>query len=44
MAYLVSQGILDGELDPSVCAVEPTVPAEFLSESMVCGVSTTLVP
>jgi len=44
MAYLVHEGALDGELDPSVCAVEPTVPDEFLSEPLICGVSTTLVP
>ena len=44
MAYLVSQGILDSELDPEVCATEPTVPEDFLSGTLRCGVSTNLVP
>lgn len=43
MAFLVEQGALTQELDPSVCAAEPQVPEDFLG-GLSCGVSTTLVP
>lgn len=44
MAYLVSEGALRTDLDPAVCATAPSVPADFMSEPLTCGVSTTLVP
>jgi protein-tyrosine phosphatase len=44
MAYLVEQGTLDGDLDDAACASEPVVPDDYLSDSLTCGVSTTLVP
>ncbi len=44
MAFLVSEGLLTEELEEAVCAQEPEVPAEFLSASLTCGTSTTLVP
>jgi hypothetical protein len=44
MAYLVAEGVLTAELDPSVCATEPEVPESFLGGRLSCGVSTTLVP
>jgi hypothetical protein len=44
MAYLVSTRALTAELDAAICATEPTVPDDFMSEPMICGVSTTLVP
>jgi hypothetical protein len=44
MAYLISQGVLDAELDATVCETPPEVPGDFMSEPMTCGTSTTLVP
>jgi hypothetical protein len=44
MAYLVASGALTAELDPGACALEPSVPDDFLNEPLDCGVSTTLVP
>lgn len=44
MAYLVDQGMLTQDLESAACAAEPEVPEDFMSESMVCGTSTTLVP
>jgi hypothetical protein len=44
MVFLVHQGLLKADLDAAVCATEPEVPDEFMSEPLTCGVSTTLVP
>ncbi|MFO0665915.1 MAG: tyrosine-protein phosphatase [Polyangiaceae bacterium] len=44
MAYLVSKGALTKNLETSVCAREPSVPANFMKEPLKCGTSTTLVP
>lgn len=44
MAYLVSKGALTEDLDASVCAREPSVPADFMKEPLKCGTSTALVP
>jgi protein-tyrosine phosphatase len=44
MAYLVDQGTLDAELDDTACVTEPVVPDDYLSDPLVCGVSTALVP
>lgn len=43
MAHLIAEKKLTKTLDPAVCAVEPTVPEDFLADA-ACGVSTTLVP
>ena len=44
MAFLIDEGLLTAELDASVCASEPELPADFEKEPFECGVSTTLVP
>lgn len=44
MAYLVDQGALDADLDDAACTTEPSVPEDFLSGRLECGVSTALVP
>jgi protein-tyrosine phosphatase len=44
MAFLIDQGILTKDLNDAACATEPDVDDDFLSETLVCGVSTTLVP
>mgnify|MGYP000614725282 CR=1 FL=1 len=44
MAFLISEGVLTGDLEAAACATEPNVPDDFMAEPLSCGTSTTLVP